>query len=448
MLKINKFFYGLTGIVITPKNHFYEEARQEWNRAIQKFPIAIVFCSNKCDVSNAILWARKNCVSFRIRNGRHNYEGYSTGNGVMVIDISKMNSISICNGFVKAEGGANNAQIYDYVSSYGYPFPGGTCPTVGLSGLISGGGWGLSCRMFGLACDSLVEVEIIDYNGQTVTASEVCNRELFWAIRGGGGGNFGVIVSMTFRLPPKVEMVTYINIYYPDTDVNKQVEFFETYQNWIIDADRRITLISRMYHSQEEDFAINVRGIFYGMPEEAEEILKPFINLGGGILTLEYITFFDAISKIGSAYPDSEMFKDTGRFALCPLSYNEIFKLVEMMRDFPPGSKFSALSLYSLGGKVMDVSSYETAFFYRDAQYIIGIQSVWTDERFAETNINWIDERFKYLEKITNGSYVNFPYRGLVDYMHAYYGKNADKLRDAKYRYDPLNIFCFPQSIN
>lgn len=432
---------------MTPENIFYEEARQEWNRSIQKFPIVIVFCLNKYDVSNAILWAQKNCVLFRIRNGRHNYEGFSTGNGVVVIDISRMTSISICNGLVRAEGGVTNGQLYDYVSSFGYPFPGGTCSTVGLSGLVSGGGWGLSCRLFGLGCDSLIEVELINYKGQTITASEVCNRELFWAIRGGGGGNFGVIVSMIFRLPPKVWRVTYINIYYPDADTDKQVEFFETYQKWIVNADMRITLISRIYHSQEDGFAVNARGIFYGTPEEAEEILKPFIDLGDEILTIEYMTFYEAISKIGSAYPDSEMFKDTGRFALCPLSYDEIFKLVEIMRDIPRGSEFSAISLYSLGGKVSDVSPNNTAFFYRNAQYIIGIQTVWTDEQFKETNIKWLDESFKYLRRITDGSYVNFPYSGLVDYMHAYYGENVDRLRMVKCKYDPLNVFCFPQSI-
>jgi len=151
----------VTGKVITRKNPFYNEARQEWNRAIQRFPLAIVYCYNKKDVANAVIWARQRCVPIRIRSGGHNYEGYSTGNEVLVIDISNLNTLEISDTYLIVDGGVNNNQLYDFVSSQGYPFPGGTCPTVGLSGLVSGGGWGLSCRLMGLGCDSLTELELI-----------------------------------------------------------------------------------------------------------------------------------------------------------------------------------------------------------------------------------------------------------------------------------------------
>ncbi len=444
---LNQYFNGLTGNVITRKNPLYNEARQEWNRAIQRFPLAIVYCYNKNDVANAVIWARQRCIPIRIRSGGHNYEGYSTGNEVLVIDISNLNTLEISDTYLIVDGGVNNKQLYDFVSSQGYPFPGGTCPTVGLGGLVSGGGWGLSCRLMGLGCDSLTELELIDAEGNIIKANSVENKELFWACRGAGGGNFGIIVSMVFRLPPKVDMVTLFQFYYPDTDRKKQARFLQVWQKWLKDLDQRMSLQANVYHSQEDDFAIYGRGFFYGTEAEAQSLLQPIISLGCCRLTLEYLPFYEAITKIGAVYPDSERFQSTGRFVVKPLNPQEIYEAVGLIREVPIGSVYSSLSLYALGGEVGEKSPYETAFFYRDASYILLIQSVWEEKRYASENKRWVSRKFKYLKSITQGSYVNFPYSGLMDYLEEYYGWNAKRLRLVKKKYDPENVFHFPQSI-
>ncbi len=439
-------FCGLTGVVITPESPEYNELRQEWNRAVQKFPIAIVYCYNKYDVANAVFWTECFGVPFRIRNGGHNYEGYSTGNGVLVIDTTNLNFLSIADQTVTSGGGVKNRQFYDFVASQGYPFPSGTCPTVGVSGLASGGGWGLSCRNFGLACDSLIELEIVNYNGEIIKANAKKNADLFWACRGAGGGNFGVIVSMTFRLPPKVEKVTFIEFVYLNTGAEKQTRFFKVWQNWLKDADEKMSLIAGINHEIEDNY-INVRGIFYGTPEEAEFILMPFMSINGFRLNLEYITFLEAINKIEAIYPPSEMFKSVGRFVVESLSVSEMSKLVGFLRDAPEGSVNTSIRLYSFGGKVSEVKSDDTAFFYRDAKYITLIQSIWEDKEFAEINTQWVEDKAHYLRSITQGSYVNFPDGGLGDYLEAYYGENAERLKIIKKKYDPFNVFRFPQSI-
>ena len=442
-------FCGLTGEIITPENPAYEEARQEWNRAIQRYPLVINYCFKSRDVSNAILWARKNCVGFRIRSGGHNYAGYSTGDCVLVIDISKMDGLMIdCEeNLLFVQGGVKNRQLYNFVASKGYPFPSGTCPTVGVSGIVSGGGWGLSCRRYGLACDSLVEAELVDYTGRILKASSECNADLFWAIRGGGGGNFGVIISMTFRLPPKTGKVTFVEIHYPKTGKAKQEQFLSIWQKWLVDADKKMTLIARIYNSQDEGRTIYSEGIFYGHPEQAAEILSPFAAIEGGKLSLEYITFEEAINKIEDAYPSSEMFKSVGRFVNRDYNYCEIEKIVVMINDRPKGSVLTGISLYALGGEVAKKSRRDTAFFYRSARYIINLQSVWEDPRFEDDNVEWVRQRARYLESVTVGSYVNFPDSDLVDYEDAYYGLNAEKLQIIKQKYDPHNVFNFPQSI-
>ncbi|MDC9324221.1 FAD-binding oxidoreductase, partial [Clostridioides difficile] len=156
--------------------------------------------------------------------GAHNYEGYSTGDDIIVIDLSRMNKINLDeeSNMVTIEGGVRNREAYDFLCSKGYPFPGGGCPTVGIAGLTLGGGWGYSSRFLGLACDSLMEIEFIDYKGNLITANSNTNEDLFWASKGCGGGNFGVVVSMTFKLAAKVENVTLIDLEYINLATHNQ----------------------------------------------------------------------------------------------------------------------------------------------------------------------------------------------------------------------------------
>lgn len=447
MCKLN--LNGLTGKVVTKSHCEYGKARQEWNRSVQKFPLIIVYCYTKYDVSNAIIWARKKQVDIRIRSGGHHYEGYSVGNNVIVIDISKMDRLEFTpkKQTLKIQGGTRNEQVYDFISSKGYPFPGGTCPTVGVSGYTLGGGWGYSCRNFGLGCDSLIEIELVDYKGRLIVANKKCHSNLFWACRGGGGGNFGVIVSMTFKIPPKVDKITLIEVYWPKASPEIQRAFLQKWQKWLVDLDYRITLGVSLYNSANEGLAIYGRGIFYGTPEEARDILQSLVCIEGGTTNLEYIGFLDAMKKIEASYPKSEQFKSTGRFVHRYYNDQEIENIIHLIQDRPRGSIFAAISLYALGGKVNEINKNDTAFFYRDAHYILGIQSIWEEPIFKKDNVKWVEQRFSYIKTITNGSFINFPYSELKDYMCAYYGENSERLKEINKEYDPCNIFTFPQGI-
>lgn len=443
------FYKGLTGEVIHPTDPRYKEARQEWNRAIQKYPLVIVYCFTKTDVRNAICWARKHNIGIRIRSGGHHYEGYSIGNSILVIDVSKMNQLKVDRdkNILKIQGGVTNQQVYDLVGSEGYPFPGGTCPTVGVVGYTLGGGWGYSSRYLGLGCDSLLELKLVNYSGKVITANKECNSDLFWACKGAGGGNFGVIVSMTFKLPPKVDKVTLVEMYYPEASKETMVIFLDTWQRWLKGLDERMTLVSSVYNSAEEGKAIFGRGLFYGTLEDAEQLLKPFAKIEGAEFNLQEMTFLEAMQKVQATYPDSEKFKSTGRFVDRQYDLRKLEDIADLIHEKAVGSVFAAVSLYALGGKVQAVGKSDTAFYYRNAQYIMGIQSVWENTMFANENILWVQERFKYLEAITNGSYVNYPYSELTDYEKAYYGQNAYRLNQINERYDPYNVFKFPQAL-
>lgn len=448
-MKLNDFLYGLTGEIVTPFQPIYNEARQGYNRAIQKFPIIIVYCSTKVDVSNAVCWAKRHCIPIRSRSGGHNYEGYSNGNCVLVIDTSRLNDMKIDtdSNLLYVESGVTNEQVYNFVSSMGYPFPGGTCPSVGVSGYCLGGGWGLSCRKYGLGCDSLTEIEMIDYEGNLIQANSNVNCELFWALRGAGGGNFGIVVAMTFCLPCKVDSVTLIEIDYLNVSDTEQEQFISVWQNWGSNADDRMTLIGRVYQSEKDGRSMLLRGFFYGEPDEASLILADFLALSNAVYNIESVTFLEAVTIIGSVYPPFERFQSVSRFVIRELNEAEIKALVQIIQEPPNGSVFAGISMYALGGKVSDVGVNDTAFFYRNAQYIIWLETVWEDKEFAQDNKEWIEKNYRFIRYLTTGSYVNFPYDKLEDYLEEYYGFHVNKLRRIKAKYDPCNTFSYPQGI-
>jgi FAD/FMN-containing dehydrogenase len=439
----------LTGRVVTPKSPLYNKARQEWNRSIQKYPRVLVYCKNACDASNAICWSKTRCAPIRIRSGGHNYEGYSTGDGALVIDTRRLKGIRIdtCNDLVRVGGGVTNRELYDFLGARGYPFPGGTCPTVGLSGLSLGGGWGLSCRRYGLACDSLTGLELVDAEGRLLVANEACNPDLFWACRGAGGGNFGVVTSMAFRLPERVGKVTLVEILYPNAEEPVQEAFLDTWQKWLPGSSDHLTMQASIYNSAEEGMAIFARGIFYGTPLAAEAAIRPLLDVPGAVPRLQYLTFLEAITKIGNTYPLYEKFKSSGRFVFRQFGPDEIKKIVSLVAQRAEGSVFARVGLYALGGQVAGVAPADTAFFYRGAHYIILLDTVWEDQKFKQENLEWFEPRFEYLRAVTTGAYINFPFSGYEDYMAEYFGQNAARLIEVKKRYDPDNVFHFPQSI-
>ena len=434
-------FQGLTGKVITPFDKEYGILRLEYNRDINKFPLAIVYCYDYIDVSNAIKWCKRNCIELRIRTRGHNYEGYSTNTGVLVIDTSCMNKINIDTRHDVAviQAGAMLLSIYSKLADQGYGFNGGTCPTVGISGLVLGGGIGLSCRNFGLVTDNLLEIQIVNENGILITANDHINSDLFWACRGAGGGNFGVAISYTFNVH-KVDKVTVIQLRW--NEVSREA-FLALWQCFFKTATKKISCFAGF---NKEGTYLN--GFFYGNKSDTEKLLKKFLLLPGLLKnsSIEYVPFICAVKAIASFYGPPNRFKSTGRFVYKPFSPKNIKKLVEYV-DNSPGEDNCFIRLYSLGGAIKELPSDSSAFYYRNAEYIIGVTADWEKDDNSESFKKWVAEVLQYVNPLTNGSYVNFPYAELKNYGYEYYGKNYPRLREVKKTYDPDNIFNFQQSI-
>lgn len=161
-----------------------------------------------------------------------------------------------------------------------------------------------------------------------------------------------------------------------------------------------------------------------------------------------YVTFWQATQIDASTYPDSEKFRFAGRFTQVDYSENQIKSILGLVKNRAKGATYCSVALYAMGGRIHDLLPHDTAFFYRYADYIIGIETIWEDSSAEPENLRWIASRFKCLHSLTMGSYVNFPYLCTDNYMNAYYGDNAGRLLELKKQYDPHNIFCFEQSID
>ncbi len=436
------------GSVITPDSPQYTKARQVFNRAIQKFPDLITYCSDENEVIKAVKAARKTCRTIRVRSGGHSYEGFSVGDCAAVIDVGCIDFVCLnpTKGTLTVGPGVNNRALYEVLGAYGYPFPSGTCPTVAVAGLVLGGGWGLSVRLLGLTCDHLLSATLIDANGNRHIASERHERELFFALQGGGGGNFGVVTSLTFRLPPKLFDVTYVELELPEADNETTAQFILRFQQWLQKGDRRFTPLGRIYHLPNEPHGFYMRGIFYGSEAQARASLAPFTDLGMSGVFNE-MTFVEAIRIVEDGYPDYERFTTGGRFAFSPFSEEEALRIVGLIDTLAEGSVGGFIALYGLKGAVSEIRPEETAFFYRDALNIITLSTNWEDPMAKCANLNWFAPRYEVLKRITCGSYVNSPNLQNIEYLRDYYGGNVRRLQALKARIDPENVFCFPQSV-
>lgn len=436
--------------LITPYSKEYGMARNQWNRAIEAYPKAICYCRSLRDIEKAVYTAVNHEYDMRIRSGGHNYEGFSTGTHTFVIDISQLNQVTVNleHRTVTMQGGALNATIYHTLAKLGFPFPGGTCPGVSVSGFTLGGGWGYSARKYGLGIDSLLELKMINYEGKLLTANACRNKDLFWACRGAGAQNFGIATEFTFQLPSPNQSLLLFELTVPDASLEDQVQFLDTWQQFIPSADRNINMNGGIYQSAKNGFYNYLRGFYYGTREQLAIVLQPFTALPGCVLTVWDESPIQNIDRVFASYLPYERFKSGGRFVNQTYPLSTLTALAQIVREpLPAGSQLISINVFGLGGAVSDVRPEETAFYYRDSNYILQVQSIYSSNQVKAVNDAWVISKYQYLQTITSGSYVNFPFTPLSDYMSAYYGENQHRLYQIKQKYDPNNYFHFEQSI-
>lgn len=447
----------LTGRIVLPNDPAYDKARlvSNYYPSKNKFPATIVYCRNAQDVQHAVLWAKCQKMPIRVRSGGHNHEGFSTGNKVLIIDVSEMKQFKIdsSKNQVTVQPGITGGELYAALSKEGFTQVGGTCKDVGISGLVLTGGMGPLLRIHGLTCDTLVSFDMVDAKGQLLHVTKDNEyKDLFWASCGGGGGNFGIVTSLVLNIFP-AKPVTWFNIGWEwDQPVEKIIA---TWQELFLSGDKQwfshLDVWAKAFSSDKfQKKPIKVLGVFYGSPEEAKQKLAPFLKIGQPTdQTIELVDWIQAIRSFEEAtnvfYTDKPEYKSTGAFAMKPLPPEAITIIVDALQK--TDAPLLNVLLFSMGGASQDKRPTDTAYFYRDAKFFVCYSTQWLREKDDLKQIQEVDALRQRLIPYTEGNYVGNPDRALPDYLTTYYGGNVPRLQCIKRKYDPQNVFQHEQSI-
>jgi hypothetical protein len=331
--------------------------------------------------------------------------------------------------------------------------PSGRCPTVGTSGLVLGGGWGFSATKAGLVCDSLVATDVVlaDAKGVTLGGSD----ELFWAVRGGGGGNFGVHTSFTFRLHD-VRDVTTFNIVWPP---GKQVELLSALQAIQLANAKTISTRSKARpigagpRPGRDRLVVETIGLYWGNAKDLREILAPvFAVAAPKVADIHEVDYWRARDYLLTDDPVG-MYDIKCNYVQRALGEDALDAMLTWMTRWPGGSlrQDNMGILFAIGGAVKDVPYDGTAYVHRDSNYILEMEASWAPidgDAVLRAQREWLASYHSDMQRFVQpASYVNFPDRDLKDYARAYYGRNLERLSQIKTRYDGTNLFKFAQSI-
>ncbi|NIE63184.1 FAD-binding oxidoreductase [Burkholderia sp. Ax-1719] len=460
---------SLLSDVVTPFSGRYDTARQESDNAFNKYPLFVTYCTNVADVVSTIQFARSQHLSVVGRAGGHSTAGYSVLDNRIVIDVSQINSVFVDPVAKVATVGAGVTWgTFNHVlNAYGLHTPGGSCSTVGVTGYTLGGGYGYTSMRWGIACDHLIEVTLVTADGKIVTANEQENAELLWAHRGGTGGNFGIVVSLKYKLESLAE-VWPLEINWPIEDAAKVLVtwqdqmtktlqdtklgllgFLATRQNTVVQPDGERVIHNVPYFC--------IRGIYSGdVAAEGEKALAPLLAIGKpefpSPLWKGRIPYSQAnehlLDNVEGVIPDA--IKETKRCAYVerPLNEADYQKMVDYFKTSP--SLYNIVSMEPYGGAINNVAPDATAFVHRNAYFDIFVDSFWMDEADKPEAFKWLHDYFESPETKelwSNHYYQNYPNSEYKNWQNGYFGINYQRLQQIKAHWDPTNFFHYEQSI-
>ncbi|MDX2170062.1 MAG: FAD-binding protein [Deltaproteobacteria bacterium] len=451
---------SLSGTLLRPGSRGYNAARLPTNlRYASVHPDGIAQCLNAEDVRTSILWARQHGVPLAARGGGHSYGGFSTTGGLQ-IDVSPLRSLSVDpdNGVLQAGSGARNMDVAATLPAYDLVLPGGVCTTVCLSGLTLGGGLGYNARQLGTTSDRLLSTEIVTADGEILTCDAQHDADLFWAVRGGGGGNFGIHTSFTYQLsaaPPRVA-VAYLEWH----GAAAAAAVLEAYQPLLVHAPHAYSgLFSSFVLGDDDDpdesLVAYLLTQYRGPLDELRDLLAPLQAVAPpAVEDFQTLSFWEAQAYLSESGGMPDATADHSNFAVDPLPSAAIETIVDTLAHLPKGptGTYGVCALFSwVGGAVNRVPADATAFVHRDAAYLIEMGAAWpggADAAVERTYVDWVDALWSSVQPyVTAAAYQNFIDPALTDWQQAYYGANFERLVQVKAAYDPDDLFHFAQSI-
>ena len=450
---VKKFKSNLRGSVIEPGDKGYDDARKVYNGMIHKKPRLIVRCADVADVIQSVDFARDQDLLLAIRSGGHNAGGLGICDDGLVIDLAPMKYTRVdpAARTTTVGGGCTWGDVDHATHVFGLATPSGIISTTGVGGLTLGGGIGHLTRKCGLTIDNLISADVVLANGNFVKANADENPDLFWAIRG-GGGNFGVVTSFTFRLHPVDTIYGGPMLY----ELSETADVIKWYRDLIPTAPDDLNgFFAFLTVPPAPPFPEHLHmkkmcgGVwaYAGPAAKAEEIFKPIrrfkkpaLDFIGPIPQPALQTMFDAV------YPPGLQWYWRADF-VNEISDDAIAQHLRFGNALP--SMHSTMHLYPINGAASRVSKNDTAWNYRDATWAQVMVGVDPDPANNEKTISWTKSYYDALHPYSaGGAYVNFLMGDEgAGRVKATYGDNYERLVAIKDKYDPDNLFRVNQNI-
>ncbi|MFN8451626.1 MAG: FAD-binding oxidoreductase [Anaerolineae bacterium] len=443
---------NLRGRLVMPEDADYDAVRAIYNGMIDRRPAAIAQCVDVADVITSVNFARDAGLPLAIRSGGHNGPGLSLVDDGLVIDLSEMKGVRVDTQAktVRVEGGCVWGDVDHATHPFGLAVPSGFISTTGVGGLSLGGGVGYLTRTYGLTLDNLLAADVVLADGRLVTASANENTDLFWGLRG-GGGNFGVVTSFLFKLSP-VSTVYGGPIFYPLEDA---AAVMKRWRDFIMTAPENINgwvgfhyvppvpMFPAEHHLKK---VCIITWCYTGDMDRAEEVFKPLrafgtplMDFAGPIPWPVLQSLFDAIYPAGLQwYWRTDLFNE--------LTDQVIDMHAQRGLQLPTGH--SAMHLYPINGAAHRVGKNDTAWSYREANFVEVIVGVDPDPANNDRMIQWARDYFDALHPYSaGGAYINMMMDEGEERVKAAYRDNYARLASIKAKYDPNNLFHVNQNI-
>jgi FAD/FMN-containing dehydrogenase len=439
----------LRGELLQPTDAAYREACMLWNGMIARRPALIVRASGPADVMATVDFAREHRLPISVRGGGHNVAGTALGDGSVAIDLSRMRAVRVdpVSRTARVEGGAKLGDVDHETQAHALAVPLGVVSRTGVGGLTLHGGLGFLTRKYGLSCDNLIAADVVTADGRLVTADESHNADLLWALRG-GGGNFGVVTSLEYRLHPIGPDVFVCLVMYPVDQALPAMRFF---RDFMATAPEEVMGIAVFWNSPDgepvpehaRDVPVVVlASVYAGPPAEGERVLAPLRNVTPPLVDLSgSLPFVAAQQLFDPDYPDGRRYYWKSIY-LRGLDDDVILALAEHARRRP--SPISSMDVWALGGALRREPAGGSAFSHREAPFMLGIEANWDDPTQDAENISWARDLYADMERFSPGGlYLNFP--GFAEEGEALvrtaYGDTYARVQAVKSKYDPDNLF-------
>ncbi|WP_329339405.1 FAD-binding oxidoreductase [Streptomyces sp. NBC_01352] len=458
----------LDGPLVRPGDTDWPTARQLYNTRFDSLkPAAVAYVAHPEDIRTALAYARAHALRVAIRNGGHSYAGWSSGNGRLVIDVSKLNRVRASGNTAVVGAGAKLIDVYRALAAKGVTIPAGSCPTVGVSGLTLGGGHGVVSRAYGLTCDSLTQATLITADGKQLTANARENQDLFWALRGAGNGNFGVVTELHFKTHPAPQAVTaYLSWPWP-----RAAAVVKAWQEWGPAQPDEIWSSLHLAGASGGRATVSVAAFSLGTHGElqnAVDRLADKVGAPASSVSLRRRGYEEAMEIYAgcSSFPSEaqchlpgstpgrspqgalgrETYAARSDFFDRSLSSAAIQALLKQLTSVRGGS--GSIAFTALGGAVNRVSPTATSFVHRRSRMLAQYIASWRAGTSGSTAESWLTGAHAAMKPYASGAaYQNYTDPTLKDWRKAYYGDAATRLTKLKKRYDPNRFFTYPQAL-